>query len=253
MTITILLAAAGAALLFFCIVPITSGVFGIGSVTGIACGLLLVVLALMPARTQLLSSVLLLRLGVILAAAYAIFAAVTAIFMIIACRRHPPGNATLVVLGCQVRGDRPSTTLAERIDAACRYLQKHPGACAVLSGGQGKDEEMSEARCMKIRLLAAGISEKRLFLEEHSTSTRENLRFSCRIIDEEGLDPHIAIVSSEYHILRALMIARSEGIHASALPSRTFFMDFLPAFLREVWALALQLLCTLYFHLTRKK
>lgn len=118
-------------------------------------------------------------------------------------------NNTVIILGCRVKGDKPSLALIERCKAGARYLSKNENAIAILSGGQGKDELISEADCMKALLINYGIDEGRLFVESKSTSTFENLAFSKRIIEKNNLDKRIAIVSSDYHLFRAKMIAKS--------------------------------------------
>ena len=77
----------------------------------------------------------------------------------------------IVVLGCQVKGTKPSKALKDRLDTAKEYMQANPETIAVLSGGQGKMEEISEAECMRRYLEKAGISRERLILEQRSTTT----------------------------------------------------------------------------------
>ena len=73
-----------------------------------------------------------------------------------------PKNTPAIVLGCSVRGKKPSRILTERLDAAKDYLEENPQAIAVLSGGQGADEDISEAECMYEYLSAHGITPERL-------------------------------------------------------------------------------------------
>ena len=68
----------------------------------------------------------------------------------------------MVVLGAGVRGDVPSLSLRNRIDAAYDYLTEHPDVTAILSGGQGEGENITEAQCMFDHLTAMGIDESRL-------------------------------------------------------------------------------------------
>ena len=94
----------------------------------------------------------------------------------------------IIVLGCQVKGTKPSKALKDRLDTAKEYLQANPETIAVLSGGQGKMEEISEAECMRRYLEKAGISRERLILEQRSTTTRQNLRYSRRYMDMTRLE-----------------------------------------------------------------
>ena len=93
----------------------------------------------------------------------------------------------MIVLGCGVNGDRPSLMLTERLDAAYDYLNTHEEVVCILSGGQGKGENISEAECMYRSLTEKGIARDRLYKEDRSTSTRENLLYSKKIIEEKNL------------------------------------------------------------------
>lgn len=143
----------------------------------------------------------------------------------------------IVVLGAKVNGTTPSRSLAERIDAAYAYLKAHPGVSAVLSGGQGPDEGISEAQCMYEKLTQMGISPQRLWLEDRSTSTWENLVFSLDLIEEQtGSRPKtLGIVSSEYHLFRADLLARACGVSTQGIPANTKWLSLrINNYLREV-------------------
>lgn len=145
----------------------------------------------------------------------------------------------IVVLGAGVRGTTPSLSLRERVGAAYDYLSSHPDAIAVLSGGQGPGEDITEAACMYRELTKMGIEGSRLLLEEKSTSTIENLQFSLDILEAQtGARPtKIGIVSSEYHIFRATKFAGELGLEGVGIPARTtWFIIRLNYFLREIVA-----------------
>ena len=131
----------------------------------------------------------------------------------------------LVVLGALVNGEEPSASLVERLAAAQKYLAAHPDTVAILSGGQGRGEAISEAEAMRRWLTARGIEEDRLIKEDLSTSTRENLDFSFSIIRSRGDDPAngVAILSSEYHLYRACRMAEEVGAVPLGVPARTGF------------------------------
>lgn len=126
----------------------------------------------------------------------------------------------LIVLGAAVHGTRPSLSLNERIRAAYDYLSAYPNAVAIVSGGQGSGEEITEAKCMFNELTALGISPDRILLEEKASTTLENLLFSMELM-EPGAS--VAIVSSEYHLHRAGMFARSLGLEAKLVPAHTSY------------------------------
>ena len=137
-----------------------------------------------------------------------------------------PADA-VIVLGAGVNGETPSLMLQSRIDAAARYLTLHPGVPAVLSGGQGAGERISEAECMRRGLTARGIEESRLLLEERSTSTAENFAFSKEILRQAGIDPEtavVAVVTNDFHCFRAHLIAGREGLTALDIPAEAPWM-----------------------------
>ncbi len=167
-----------------------------------------------------------------------ILVAVTGLFVAVSAR----GNAGercdyIVVLGAKVNGTAPSRILSQRIDAAENYLLDHPRAVAVLSGGQGADEGISEAQCMFNELTARGIAPERLLMEDQSTSTWENLQFSLALLEETtGSRPEkLGIVSSEFHLHRAGMFADSCGVEAVGIPGKTDNpVHLVNYFLREI-------------------
>lgn len=143
----------------------------------------------------------------------------------------------VLVLGAKVNGTVPSFSLSERIDAAYAYLTEHPDVIAILSGGQGEDEGISEAQCMFEQLTSRGIQPDRLRLEDKATSTWENLTFCADLIENKtGSRPtKLGIISSEYHLFRAGLFAKDCGIDAVGIPAKTsWFTIRLNYFLREV-------------------
>lgn len=125
----------------------------------------------------------------------------------------------LIVLGAQVKKTVPSKALVLRLQKACEYLKEHSQTKAVLSGGQGSGEEIAEAECMYRYLTEHGIPEERLLKEECSTTTRENLMYSARVLadsrqevtTETVLGSKIGLVSNNFHIYRALLLAEKFG------------------------------------------
>lgn len=165
------------------------------------------------------------------------------LFCLVATKLHavPKENCpTLIVLGCQVRGTTPSLLLGYRIEAAAAYLTAHPESVAVLSGGMGSGENISEAECMYRSLTAKGISPERLYREAESTSTQENFRFSKALMEREGLCGPVAVVSSDFHIYRALQMAEDIGLDAQGLAACSKYRFSRPTYmLREAMALLL--------------
>ena len=117
----------------------------------------------------------------------------------------------LIILGAGVHGTTPSLSLRNRCDAALEYLNTYPNAVAIPSGGRGPGEDITEALAIYDYLTNRGIAPERIIMEDRATSTRENIQFSKEIIDSLG-GGSVAIVSSEYHLFRAKLMAREEGI-----------------------------------------
>ena len=141
-----------------------------------------------------------------------------------ASRGDPEKNcAYMVVLGAKVRPDGPSVSLWDRIYGAQAYLLEHPEVIAVVSGGQGADEPMTEAQCMYDALVALGISPDRIWMEDQASSTWENLNFSLNLIEEKtGTRPtEIGVLSSEYHLFRASLFAKACDVGFIGIPART--------------------------------
>lgn len=143
-------------------------------------------------------------------------------FMLSAAFKSPDEQAhTVLILGCQVIGQEPSKMLRYRLDAAQRYLQEHPDAPVVVSGGKNQKEEYSEAQIMQKELMESGIAQDRIYLEDRSSNTDENIRFSTQVISENNLPANIAISTDSFHQLRAAVYAERNGLAPSALTSKT--------------------------------
>ncbi len=125
-----------------------------------------------------------------------------------------PSADVLIVLGATVEGDQPAYQLKSRLDAAAAVLLENPGTAAILSGGQGEDETVSEAEAMRRYLEEKGVSGDRLILEDQSRNTAENIRFSKQYL-EEGQS--VTLVTNEFHAYRSRRLARINGVSATVL------------------------------------
>ncbi len=150
-----------------------------------------------------------------------------------------PGESCqyMVVLGAKVRQDGPSVSLWDRIYGARNYLLAFPDTIAIVSGGQGPDEPMTEAQAMRDALVALGIDERRIWMEEKATSTWENLQFSLDLIEERtGTRPgELGVLSSEYHLFRASLFAKACNVEFIGIPAQTSrTSQLVNHFMREV-------------------
>ena len=143
----------------------------------------------------------------------------------------------MVVLGAKVNRDGPSVSLWDRICGAYEYLEEHPDVIAIVSGGQGTDEPITEAECMYRELVNLGIDPKRIWIEDNATSTWENLNFSLDLIEEKtGVRPEkLGVLSSEYHLFRASLFAKACNVEFVGIPARTSRLSqMINHFMREV-------------------
>lgn len=142
-----------------------------------------------------------------------------------------------VVLGAKVRETGPSASLWDRIYGAADYMLTHPHVIAIVSGGQGDDEPMSEGQAMFEELINLGISPNRIWIEDRATSTRENISFALDLIEEKtGSRPDtLGVVSSEYHLFRASLIADSCEVDFVGIPASTSrISQYINHMMREV-------------------
>ena len=222
--------AVGGILLFWFFAPLLcKGIFNIGTATGILISLFLLcygiffgrmnrrALILWNGRKTHWICVFLLVLVLIM-----IMTVLAETFLMIHSALHtPPQNTTAVVLGCSVKGTKPSRILEERI----------------LSGGRGPGEDITEAQCMYEVLTKRGISENRLILEERSTTTEENLKYTGEILKDRGLDMTVTLVTSEFHEYRANQMAARLGMKSYSTPAHTFFVYFPTYYVRELYGI----------------
>ena len=135
-------------------------------------------------------------------------------------------------------GDQLTKLLRDRLDTAVSVYRKDPTPPKLIpSGGKGGDETISEAEAMRRYLLQQGIPETDIILESASTTTLENLRFSKQILD--GLDgrKYTALVTSNYHVYRALRYCRRIGLKCTGIGSRVAFYYWPSALIREFIAI----------------
>jgi uncharacterized SAM-binding protein YcdF (DUF218 family) len=132
------------------------------------------------------------------------------------------GYGAVVILGAGLHGERPSAVLYSRLESGLELLKKNPEAVAVLCGGQGGGEYITEAEAMRRYLAQNGVAENRMLLEERSTDTRENLLFAKELLDETfGEAPPAVVVTNDFHITRSLLLARKAGLTVSGVGAYT--------------------------------
>ena len=147
----------------------------------------------------------------------------------------------LFVLGGRIIGEEtPSEHLLKRILKASEYLKSHPDTVAITCGGCFREgQTKSESLIIKEFLVRLGISEERILLEDKSTTTNENFRFGKKIIEEhsgkELFELKTGLLSSDYHLFRADIIARINGLPGlKKIGAKSTAKDFMRGALREL-------------------
>jgi len=143
----------------------------------------------------------------------------------------------IIILGCQIKKDGSLTPLLKgRVDKALTFRnnqikETNKDLIFIPSGGKGPDEKISEAEAMKNYLLKAGIKEKNIIIDDKSTNTYENIKFSNKLIKDKKAN--IAFSTTNYHVLRAGLIATEQGLKLEGIGSKTKTYFWINAFIRE--------------------
>lgn len=142
----------------------------------------------------------------------------------------------LVVLGAQVKENGAmSLQLQMRVDAAYEAWKKQP-CLIVCCGGQGSNEPAPEGKVMRDYLLAKGVPADQVVADTESTTTLQNLQFARRILEERHASLQVCVVTSDYHLPRALALARDVGLKPTGIGSETLPIYWLKNHAREALA-----------------
>ena len=166
------------------------------------------------------------------------FVVLTSVILISAISQSNEKVDSVIVLGAGLKGDKPTLVLQERLNYTIEYLNKNTDAIAVVSGGQGIGEIITEAEGMKRYLIAHGISENRIIKEEKSTSTYENMIYSKKVYEEtigKKLDK-VMIITNDFHMFRSKHLARRVGLEPYGISSGTPWYIYPNVLVREYLA-----------------
>ncbi|MFU0832315.1 MAG: DUF218 domain-containing protein [Oscillospiraceae bacterium] len=227
--------------------PVFWNVFNIGNIFGITICLLILFGVIFSAKIHAVCShsKAAQRIALLVLILFCVGLTWTAVLtglMISGVKGAPDENATVLVLGSKVNGNVPSADLLARIETAAEYLNENPNAVCVACGGQGPGENRTEAAVIREELVSRGIDSSRIYLEDSSTSTQENIGNALAVIEANSLNRNLAIVTDEYHEYRACSVARGYGVSAGVIPSRTPWYIFSACWARELLALSALLL-----------
>lgn len=149
---------------------------------------------------------------------------------------RPKPADVAIVLGAYTKGYQPGRVLAGRLRAALHLYRMGYVQYFIVSGGRGADESVAESSAMKRFLVMNGVDPTVIIKEMASVDTWENLRNSQTVMDQSGFKTAI-IVTSDYHIPRALAVAKQLGIDATGFASPSMRREWRSA-VREVFARA---------------
>ncbi|KAB2338143.1 YdcF family protein [Cytobacillus depressus] len=146
----------------------------------------------------------------------------------------PPADIPyVIVLGAKVNGEEMSLSLLYRARKALEYIEAHSDTTVIVTGGQGNGEHISEAEALKRFFINEGIHEDRILQEDLSTSTYENLKFTKELYNID----HAIIVSNDFHLYRAIELAKKVGIKGYPLAAETPRVVKATLFIREYAAI----------------
>lgn len=135
------------------------------------------------------------------------------------------------MLGSGIIGTRVTPLLSARIEKGMELLSANSDAILIMSGGQGPGEDIPESEAMAAYAVDKGVDKRRIIMETKSVSTEENLMFSRRLMEKEK--PKIVVVTTAYHVFRALLLAKQQGMKCVGFGAKTKWYFTLNALLRE--------------------
>ena len=141
------------------------------------------------------------------------------------------GADYVVVLGAGVIGTRVTPLLAARIERGIELLHSNPGAVLIMSGGQGPGEDIAEGEAMARYAEEQGVGREKIVIESRSRSTEENLLFSSRLMEKDR--SRVVVVTTSYHVFRALLLAKQQGLKCVGFGAKTKWYFTLNALIRE--------------------
>ena len=145
----------------------------------------------------------------------------------------------VIVLGAQVRGTYITKSLSKRLERANQYLKDNPDTIAIVSGGQGEGEDLSEAQCMKNYLVQQGIADDRIIMEDRSVNTNQNIEFSMEMIQKmsEKQKPEIGIITNNFHVYRTVAVCKKKGYEVCGISAGSDEILFINYMVREFFAI----------------
>lgn len=145
----------------------------------------------------------------------------------------------VIILGCGIHGDRLTRPLKYRLDTAVEYCNDNPDCVIVVTGGQGPQEDMTEADAMYFYLLGQGIAPSKIIKEPRATSTNENFKYSKLLLDKHfNVKSYKTVcVTNRFHAYRAEQLAKLNGLNCTTCSAPIGISAAAPSYMREVLAI----------------
>lgn len=236
-------------ILWFCM-PVLHGGFAEGSVFGVAvCGLGMAIALRYKGMVERGGwRKLLARMAVVFYALGIVWAGYLTV-LIVSYQAAPPAGRNVIVLGAQVySAERMGVSLKNRVERAYEYLQENPESKCIVTGGQGDNEPCAESLTARNALVRSGIGQERIFFEDKSRNTRENLEYAMETAKANSLSTEVVVVSQSFHLYRAVRLAESAGFTASGLAAETDPIIYPSYYGRELLSLTKWYIEELIFH-----
>jgi len=145
----------------------------------------------------------------------------------------------VLVLGAGINKEQISKSLRFRLDKAIEYNKIHDNIPIIVSGGMGKDEDITEALAMKRYLVSNGVDENNIIMEEKSTNTYENFKFSKIIMENKSKEKDnisVTLITNRFHMFRAKYIGINTGLNIYCYSAKNEIITSLNFYVRESFA-----------------
>jgi SanA protein len=139
-------------------------------------------------------------------------------WMILGTRKHIyaeinaiPRRTAILILGSQIRGTKLSPVLQDRVDSGIALMEQSKGEKLLLSGDHGQ-RYYDEVNAMRLYVLdnAPFIREEDIFMDHAGFNTWDSMYRARDVFEVKDL----IIVTQQFHINRAVCMARSLGLDA---------------------------------------
>jgi uncharacterized SAM-binding protein YcdF (DUF218 family) len=146
---------------------------------------------------------------------------------------------SVLVLGSGIKGDVILSTLQLRLDKCLEYIQHNPDVVIVVSGGQGRGEDISEAEAMRRYLIQQNVDSTLIIKEDKSRDTRDNMQYSKIILDScftvLGKQNYTTVcITSDFHAYRSSLLAKRFGLNTTSYNSKVKWYIRPSTYCREV-------------------